>query len=72
MGVQHGSECRGRIHAFYDFGMELFCSVHGIDAETVLRKTADYLAPLREYCPHLLEELEGESEGAGLTLDEIL
>lgn len=72
MGVQHGSACADRIHSFFDFAIDLFCSLHSVDKKRVLEMSSEYLPVLESSCPHLVDEMRGVAKGAKLTLPEIL
>lgn len=71
MGVQHGEQCRDRVHRFLD--IILSDAVKGkTTREDVLRRT-DAFRPLFEQCsPRLMEEVRGLADGAGLSSEEAL
>lgn len=62
LGREHGEQARDRIRGFVDFlasGLKL--------SRTALRERAAQFLPLmRQACPHLLDEVRGLAEGAGI------
>lgn len=62
LGRNHGSQVQNRIYGFVDY---LQASLKL--SRPALRKRAEAFEPLfARYCPHLLEEVAGLAEGAGL------
>jgi len=71
-GRQHGEEASDLVHFNLEGYRRLFRHDPGLDWSAVLGQARQYLRPIEEYAPHLLEEMRGIAEGAGVSLDEIL
>jgi isopenicillin-N N-acyltransferase-like protein len=68
LGRQHGEQAASRIRQH----LALMCANHKIST-TELRRRALLFQPMFEnYCPHLLEEIRGLAEGAGIELADAL
>jgi len=72
MGRQYGEACRGSIKQLVNVGLEVINRGHQIPREEALAWGRRYLPYLEKFCPHLLEELRGLAEGAGISFDEAL
>jgi protein-tyrosine-phosphatase/predicted choloylglycine hydrolase len=68
LGRQHGEQCRVQLRAFLDYlGATLKLT------RTEIERRASRFLPLFEtHCPHLVEEVRGLAEGAGVGLAEAL
>jgi isopenicillin-N N-acyltransferase-like protein len=71
-GRQHGAQAADLIKANLDGYWRLFEHDTGLDRAAVLNLARQYLQPIEACAPHLLEEMRGIAEGAGVSLDEIL
>src|SRR5262245_39133023 len=68
LGRQHGEQGRAQIHGFLDYLGKLLKL-----SRPALRERALRFLPLFErHCPHLVEEVHGLAEGAGIPLAEAL
>src|SRR5688572_19977596 len=68
LGRQHGEQCRDRIRGFLDY----LAALLRLPPER-LRAGAMHFLPLFErHCPHLVEEVRGLAEGAGVDLADAL
>lgn len=71
-GRQHGEELRGRIRELAERLLERGCSSEPVtDASLVGRlvRSTGFLLAVRRWTPHLLAEVEGIAEGAGLPFE---
>lgn len=68
LGQQHGEQASGRIKEHLD----LIASGQKISREEVRRRALRFRPMFEQYCPHLLEEMSGMAEGAGVTLPEAM
>lgn len=71
-GRQYGEAARGRIHAAMAYYEAAFGASAGLTWPQVTARAARWLEPVREYAPHLAEEMAGIAEGAGLGLLDVL
>jgi isopenicillin-N N-acyltransferase-like protein len=71
-GVQHGEQAVDLIRTNLEGYFQLFEHDVGLDRPAVLDRARRYLQPIEGYAPHLLEEMQGIAEGAGVSLDEAL
>jgi isopenicillin-N N-acyltransferase-like protein len=68
LGRQHGEQCRDRLLAFLDYlGRTLRLS-----ADQVRARALRFLPLFERYVPHLVEEVRGLAEGAGVVFPEAL
>jgi isopenicillin-N N-acyltransferase-like protein len=68
LGRQHGEQCRDRLRAFLDY---LGSSLH-LSRQQIRDRALRFLPLFERYCPHLVEEVSGLGEGAGVHLAEAL
>jgi isopenicillin-N N-acyltransferase-like protein len=68
LGRQHGEQCRRQLRAFLDY---LRAALKLSTAE-ITRRALLFLPLFDRHCPHLVEEMEGLAEGAGLPLAQAL
>ena len=71
-GRQHGERAVDLIQFNLQGYGRLFELNVGLGWAAVLEQARQYLDPIKAYAPHLLEEMRGIAEGAGVSLDEIL
>jgi isopenicillin-N N-acyltransferase-like protein len=71
-GLQHGGQAAELIRANLEGYWRLFQHETGLDHLAVLEQARQYLEPSQGYAPHLVDEMRGIAEGAGVSLDEIL
>ena len=68
LGQQHGEQARSQVRAFLDYlGHALKLS-----REQLHSRALGFLALFEQHCPHLVEEIHGLAEGAGVPLAEAL
>lgn len=68
LGRQHGDQCRDRIRGMLDYlGRTLALSPGRLRARALV-----FLPLFEKHCPHLVEEIHGLAEGAGVALAEAL
>jgi isopenicillin-N N-acyltransferase-like protein len=71
-GLQYGVQAAELIRANLEGYWRLFQNEAGLDRPAVLERARQYLEPSQDYAPHLVDEMRGIAEGAGVSLDEIL
>lgn len=71
-GWLHGEQTADLIRANLEGYWLLFEHDVELDRTAVLDQARQYLQPIETYAPHLLEEMRGIAEGAGISLDEVL
>ncbi|MEV0529425.1 C45 family peptidase [Streptomyces sp. NPDC050439] len=71
-GRQYGEAVRPQLHAALAYYEEAFGQSSGLTWDQVTARATRWLEPVRDYAPHLLEEMRGIAEGAGVTLPDIL
>lgn len=71
MGYTHGAEGRDRIRGFLEVVVkQAMETVPGFTREKALLQARSYIPFIREYAPHLAEEIRGIAEGAKISLEE--
>ena len=68
LGRQHGEQAMRQIRAH----VEVMCAGPRLSREQLRRRAAQFQPAFERYCPHLLEEMRGLAEGAGVTLEEAM
>ena len=68
LGRQHGEQAARQIKAH----IELMQSRPKVSAEQFRRRVAQFQPFFDRHCPHILEEIRGLAEGAGVTFEEAL
>ena len=68
LGRQHGEQAKRQIQAH----VEMMCSGPKMPRAELRRRAAQFQPAFDRYCPHLLEEMRGLAEGAGVTLEEAM
>lgn len=68
LGRQHGEQATRHIKAH----IELMCAQQKMSKEQLRRRAARFQPMFERYCPHLLEEMRGLGEGAGVTFEEAM
>ena len=71
-GHQYGEQTADLIQFNLAGYRRLFKYDAGLDWPEALTQARQYLHPIEQYAPHLLEEMRGIADGAGVSLDEIL
>ncbi|GAA1929512.1 C45 family autoproteolytic acyltransferase/hydolase [Streptomyces durmitorensis] len=71
-GHQYGEAVRPQLHAALAYYEEAFGQSSGLTWSQVATRAARWTEPVRDYAPHLLEEMRGIAEGAGVDLTDIL
>lgn len=71
-GHQYGEAVRPQLHTAIAYYEEAFGQSSGLTWQQVTTRAARWTQPVRDYAPHLLEEMRGIAEGAGVALDDIL
>lgn len=71
-GHQYGQQVAGLIHFNLANYWRLFEFDTGLDRAAVLGEARQYLGPIKDYAPDLLEEMRGIAVGAGVLVDEVL
>jgi isopenicillin-N N-acyltransferase like protein len=68
LGRQHGEQARTRVRGFRDY------LVHSLrlPRERLAARALQFLPLFEHHCPHLVDEVRGLAEGAGLSLGEAL
>ena len=68
LGRQHGEQATRQIKAH----IELMCSQQRLSREQLRQRAAQFQPAFDRYCPHLLEEMRGLGEGAGVAFEEAM
>lgn len=68
LGRQHGEQAARQIKGF----VELLCVQQRFSREQLRRRAAQFEQLFDRHCPHLLEEIRGLAEGAGVRFEEAL
>ena len=71
-GRQHGQQAADLIQFNLEGYWQLFKRDAGLDRAAALNQARQYVEPIKGYAPHLLNEMRGIAEGAGVSLDEVL
>ncbi|WP_419994841.1 C45 family autoproteolytic acyltransferase/hydolase [Streptomyces boninensis] len=71
-GRQYGEAVRPLLHASLAYYEAAFAASSGLTWEEVTRRAARWLEPVRTYAPHLVEEMAGIADGAGVELLDVL
>jgi isopenicillin-N N-acyltransferase-like protein len=72
IGLAHGrslaSEIRDNLSLYYN----MVEGLTGLDKEQALKRSLEFLSVVQENAPHLTEEMEGISRGAGIPLEAVM
>jgi isopenicillin-N N-acyltransferase-like protein len=68
LGRQHGEQARPRVHGFLDFLGRLL----KLSREQMRARALRFRPLFERHCPHLLDEVEGLAEGAGVAVADAL
>src|SRR4051812_9581077 len=68
LGRQHGEQAREQVRGFLDYLAHLL----RLSREQLHFRSLGFLPLFEEYCPHLVDEIRGLAEGAGIPLAEAL
>ncbi|WP_447038078.1 C45 family autoproteolytic acyltransferase/hydolase [Streptomyces sp. DSM 118878] len=71
-GRQYGESVRPQIQAAIGYYEEAFGHSAGLTWDRVTARAARWLDPVRDYAPHLVDEMRGIADGAGVTLLDVL
>ncbi|WP_128376393.1 C45 family autoproteolytic acyltransferase/hydolase [Streptomyces cavernae] len=71
-GRQYGEAVRPQIHAALAYYEEAFGQSAGLTWDQVTARAARWQEPVRSHAPHLLQEMRGIADGAGVTLLDVL
>ncbi|MEI5522275.1 C45 family peptidase [Streptomyces brasiliscabiei] len=71
-GRQYGEAVRPHLHAALAYYEEAFGHAAGLTWDQVTARAARWREPVGSYAPHLLEEMRGIADGAGVTLLDVL
>ncbi|MGW5865785.1 C45 family autoproteolytic acyltransferase/hydrolase [Streptomyces sp. NPDC055239] len=71
-GRQYGEAVRPQLHAALAYYEEAFGQSSGLTWDQVTTRAARWLQPVRDYAPHLVDEMRGIAEGAGVDLLDVL
>lgn len=71
-GRQYGEAVRPQLHAALAYYEEAFGQAAGLTWDQVTARAARWRQPVGSYAPHLLEEMRGIADGAGVTLLDVL
>lgn len=70
MGRQHGAACAPLIRRVLDARMAIVRRSTGLNAAAALEAAGRYYDPVAASCPHLIEEVRGIADGAGIQFPE--
>ena len=68
LGQQHGEQAKQHIHAHLDY----MCAAMRISRAQLHERTGRFQSLFKTHCPHLLEEIHGLAQGAGIPFAEAL
>jgi isopenicillin-N N-acyltransferase-like protein len=68
LGRQHGEQATHQIKAH----IEVMCAQQRLSREQLRQRAARFQPAFDRYCPHLLDEMRGLGEGAGVTFEEAM
>ncbi|MGW0758967.1 C45 family autoproteolytic acyltransferase/hydrolase [Streptomyces sp. NPDC002814] len=71
-GRQYGEAVAPQLGAALGYYAEAFGASSGLTWPQVTARAARWLEPVRDYAPHLLEEMQGIADGAGVDLLDVL
>ncbi|MGN9790185.1 C45 family autoproteolytic acyltransferase/hydrolase [Streptomyces sp. OZ13] len=71
-GRQYGAAVAPQIGTALAYYAEAFGASSGLTWHQVTSRAARWLEPVRDYAPHLLEEMQGIADGAGVGLLDVL
>ncbi|GHG88658.1 C45 family autoproteolytic acyltransferase/hydolase [Streptomyces lanatus] len=71
-GRQYGEAVAPQLAIALGYYTEAFGVSSGLTWKQVIARAARWLKPVREYAPHLLEEMRGIADGSGLDLLDVL
>jgi isopenicillin-N N-acyltransferase like protein len=71
-GRQYGEAVALQLGAALGYYAEAFGASSGLTWPQVTARAARWLEPVRDYAPHLLEEMQGIADGAGVDLLDVL
>ncbi|MER5989241.1 C45 family peptidase [Streptomyces sp. NPDC001787] len=71
-GRQYGEAVRPQLHAALGYYEEAFGQSAGLTWDRVAARAARWLEPVTAYAPHLVEEMRGIADGAGVGLLDVL
>ncbi|MPY56277.1 C45 family autoproteolytic acyltransferase/hydolase [Streptomyces spongiae] len=71
-GRQYGEAVRPQLHAALAYYEEAFGHAAGLTWSQVTARAARWQEPVESYAPHLLEEMRGIADGAGVRLLDVL
>lgn len=71
-GRQYGEAARAQIARSIEFYAEVFERSTGLPWTEVRQRTESWVELIRDYSPHLLDEVQGIADGAGRTFHDIL
>ncbi len=72
IGREYGRLAAEKIRHLADKSIEAMAETTGTSVETVKEQLGIFTEDYRRYCPHILGEIEGVAEGAGISFDEAL
>ncbi len=68
LGREHGQQAARQIRAH----IELMCAQQKMSRDQLRRRAAQFQPAFDRYCPHLVDEMRGLGEGAGVAFEEAL
>jgi len=71
-GLQYGAQATERVKRSVELYREVFLRYAGWDWDQVTQHAQTYVAAIEAYRAHLLDEMQGIAEGAGLAFEDVL
>ncbi|MBV1939045.1 C45 family peptidase [Streptomyces sp. BV286] len=71
-GRQYGEAVAGQLEAALGYYAEAIGTSSGLTWPQVTARAARWLGPVQDYAPHLVEEMQGIADGAGVDLLDVL
>lgn len=70
MGFQFGKACQGQIRKQLQANLEVINLYEPLTIDAIASQAEAYVVPVEEFSPHLLEEVRGIADGAGICFGE--
>jgi len=71
-GKQYGDSVSNLIRKNVEIYSDLYFHVSGITKDEAIKYSLRYKSAIEEYCPSIIEEIQGISDGAGVSFGEIM
>ena len=72
MGLTHGRQLQKEIQTNLSLYLDLIKGYTGLEKDAVFERAKNYVPPIEEVAPEILEEMKGIAEGAGVPFEGVL